>query len=526
MLDAAAGIDYEVRTGLAGDALREALRQFDGAICRSGVKITAGALEGNRRLRAIVRAGVGTDNIDRVAATRQGIVVMNTPTGNTVSTAEHTFALMLGLSRNIAPAFQSLKEGRWERNAYMGTQLADKTLGIVGLGRVGQEVAKRALVFQMRVLGYDPFLSTEQARRLGIEPVEKVREMLPQVDYLTVHTPLTPETKGLIGAEEIALLKPGARLINCARGGIFNENALVEGLKQGKLAGVALDVYAKEPCTEHPLFSMPNTLCTPHLGASTEEAQTQVAVEAVQLLINFLTTGEIRHAVNMAAVDPATLEALRGYLDVVYRLGLLIAQWHEGSTASCLLRYRGEVAQKNTKLLTAAFCAGLLERALDEPVNIVNAEVLLRERGIKLSEQLIHKMGAFRSSITAAVTGDGTTRRAGGTLFGTNMPRLVSLDDYRLEAYLDGNLLLFSHDDVPGIIGKVGTILGSYNVNIAQMAVGRERDAPGGPAIGVLNLDSPSSQQPINEVLAVAGIHRVKLIVMPARGELPPWLQT
>lgn len=525
LLDAARGITYDIHTGLAGDALKETLLGYDGAICRSGVKIGAYALEGNRKLRAIVRAGVGTDNIDKAAATRQGIVVMNTPTGNTVSTAEHTFALMLGLSRNVAPANQSLKEGRWDRKAYMGVQLADKMLGIVGLGRIGQEVAKRAVAFQMRVVGYDPFLSAEQAKRLCVEPVENVREMLPKVDYLTVHTPLTSETKDLIGAEEIALLKPGARLINCARGGIYNETALLEGLNSGKLAGVALDVYGREPCTDSPLFGLPDTLCTPHLGASTEEAQTQVAVEAVQLLVNFLSTGEVRHAVNMVAVDPKTMESLRGYLDVAYRLGLLLTQWHEGITESCLLRYAGQVTQRDTKLLTAAFCVGLLERALESPVNNVNAEMLLQERGIKLSEQLSHRMGAFSSSITAEVIGDESISRAGGTLFGNNMPRLIRMDNYRLEAYLDGHVLLFSHEDVPGIIGAVGTILGRHRVNIAQMAVGREKALPGGPAIGVLNLDSAPSLQALDEVLSVEGVHRVKHIVMPARGELPAWLQ-
>ncbi|MEX2026924.1 MAG: hydroxyacid dehydrogenase, partial [Pirellulaceae bacterium] len=256
LLDAAKpkGIDYEIRTGLKGDALKQALLQFDGAICRSGVTIGGDVLEGNRRLKAIARAGVGTDNIDKETATRQGIIVMNTPTGNTLSTAEHTFALLLALSRSVAPAYHSLLGGKWDRKSYMGTQLADKTLGIVGLGRIGQEVAKRAIAFQMRVLGYDPFLSAEQAAKLGIQRVETVREMLPHVDYLTVHTPLTPETTNLIDKAALDIIKPGARLINCARGGIYNEEALVEGLQSGKLGGVALDVFVQEPCTKSPLF--------------------------------------------------------------------------------------------------------------------------------------------------------------------------------------------------------------------------------------------------------------------------------
>jgi D-3-phosphoglycerate dehydrogenase len=519
------GIEYEVRTGLKGETLRSALAEFDGAICRSGVKITVESLEGNRRLKAIVRAGVGTDNIDKTAATRLGIVVMNTPTGNTLSTAEHAFTLMLALSRNVAAAYQSLLAHKWERNAYMGSQLADKTLGIVGLGRIGQEVAKRALAFQMRVIGYDPFLSAEMAVKLGIEPVEKVHDMLPRIDYLTVHTPLTPETKYLIAEREIDMLKPGVRLINCARGGIYKEAALVAGLKSGKLAGVALDVFEQEPCTESPLFGMPGVLCTPHLGASTDEAQTQVAVEAVQLLVNYLTTGEVRHAVNMAAIDPKTLESLRGYLDVAYRLGLLLAQWHGGGIGACQLNYRGEVTKKDTKLLTAAFCAGLLERALDEEVNIVNSELLLRERGIELTQQSRSEPGAFSSSITAEVASEGRSLVAGGTLFGASMPRLFRLGDYRLEAYMDGHLLIFPHDDVPGIIGSVGTIFGKHQVNIAQMAVGRAGKAPGGRSIGVLLCDSLPSQAALDEMLAVPHIHSVTVIEMPAAGKLPPWLQ-
>lgn len=523
MLDKAPGVTYEVRTGLKGDDLREALAQFDGAICRSGVKITAESLAGNRRLRAIVRAGVGTDNIDKSAATRQGVVVMNTPAGNTLSTAEHAFALLLALSRNIAPAHQSLIGGKWDRKSYMGVQVADKTLGVVGLGRIGQEVASRARAFKMRVLGYDPFLSAEKAASLGIELVDNVAQMLPRIDYLTVHTPLNPDTKNLISFKELEMIKPGARLINAARGGIYNEAALVEGLKTGKLGGVALDVFETEPCTDSPLFGMKGVLCTPHLGASTEEAQNQVALEAVELLVNYFTTGEIRHAVNMASIDPQTLSSLRGYLDVAYRLGLLLAQWQSGPATACELNYRGEVTHKDTRLLTSAFCAGLLERALEEDVNIVNAEVLLRERGIQLSSRSQSEMGAFSSSITAKVSGEGGELIAGGTLFGNNMPRLFRLGEYRLEAYLDGVLLIFTHDDVPGIIGAVGTIFGRHNVNIAQMAVGRER--PGGKAIGVLNLDSLPGQQAIDEVLAHPHICSVKTIELPAAGDLPGWLQ-
>ncbi len=522
LLDAAEGITYEVRTGLKGEGLRDALRQFDGAICRSGVKLTADVLEGNTRLRAVVRAGVGTDNIDKDAATRAGIVVMNTPAGNTISTAEHAITLMLALSRNIAAANQSLVEGRWDRKKFMGPQVAGKTLGIVGLGRIGLAVASRAHGLEMSVLGYDPFMTAEQAAKLGIELLPSVADMLPRVDYLTVHTPLTEETKNLISDPQIERMKPGARLINAARGGIYDEAALARGLESGKLGGVALDVYPEEPCTDSPLFGMEGVVCTPHLGASTEEAQTQVAVEAVELLSAYLKTGAIRCAVNVPAVDPKTLESLRGYLDVAYRLGRLSAGLQPGSVNACRLTYRGEIADRETKVLTAAFSAGLVEGAMAEEVNLVNAELMLRERGIDIVEECRGEMGAFRSSMTVEVGGGGPTRRVSGTVFGHNMPRLVAIDDYRLEAFLDGCLLFFSHKDVPGIIGKVGTLFGEHGVNIAQMAVGRA--AQGGEAIGVLNLDGEPPLAALEAVRGVEAISSATVITLPAAGQLPPWL--
>jgi D-3-phosphoglycerate dehydrogenase len=523
LLDAAAaqGITYEVKTGLAGDALKDALASHDGAICRSGVKITPPVLAGNHRLKAIVRAGVGTDNIDKEAATRQGIVVMNTPAGNTVSTAEHAFALLLGLSRNVAPADASLRSHAWDRNKFMGVQLAGKTLGIVGLGRIGQAVAKRARAFDMHVMGFDPFLSPDRAAELGVELVANARDLLPQVDYLTVHTPLTEETKYLVGMKDLESLKPGIRLVNCARGGIYEEQALVEGLKRGIIAGVALDVFEKEPCTESPLFGMPGVLVTPHLGASTEEAQSQVAVEGVGLLVDFLTTGTIRHAVNSAAVDPAELEGVRGFLDLAWRLGQLLAQLDDGAPRSCSIAYRGEVASRNTRLITAAFAAGLLEAAIED-VNIVNAEVLLRERGIDLVEQSRTDPGAFSSVVAVdLVTGD-HVHRAAGTLFGHAMPRLVQLEGHRLEAYLDGVLLVFTHQDVPGIIGRVGTTFGGLGINIAQMTVGRS--TPGGDAIGVLNLDQEPSADALATVRACPGIRSAHVVKLPPAGQLPVWL--
>lgn len=529
LLAAADGFEYEVRTGLKGDDLRNALNEFDGAICRSGVKLTPEVLDGVKQLKAVVRAGVGTDNIDKPAATKAGVVVMNTPAGNTLSTAEHAITLMLAMSRNVAPANQGLVEGRWDRKKYMGTQVAGKTLGIVGLGRIGLEVAKRAKALEMKIVGYDPFMSKERAQELGIEPYDTVDAMLPHVDYLTVHTPLTEETRNMIDMAQLEIIKPGLRLVNCARGGIYNETALVEGLNSGKIAGVALDVYEDEPCTNSPLFGMPGVVCTPHLGASTEEAQTSVAVEAVHLLTDFLANGTIRHSVNVAALDAKTMDSLRGYLDVAHRLGIFMAGIQVGGPKACRLLYRGEIASKDTKVLTAAFAAGLLENALDNEVNLVNAEWMLKERGIELSIEACSEKGAFRSSMTAVLTTDQGTHKATGTVFGQSMPRLVALDDYRMEAYLDGCLLIFRHEDVPGIIGAVGTICGTHGVNIGQMAVGRAGDShctqPSGEAVGILNLDAEPPAAALDDIRQLAAISSASVIHLPPAGDLPAWLQ-
>jgi D-3-phosphoglycerate dehydrogenase len=521
-LDASPNIEYDIRTKLAGEELRQALTEYDGAVCRSGVKITAESLEGNTRLKAVVRAGVGTDNIDKVAAARLGIVVMNTPAGNTVSTAEHAMALLLGLSRNVAPAHASLKAGRWDRKKFQGSQVFGKTLGVVGLGRIGQEVSARAAAFGMNVIGFDPFLSKERAEELGINKVETVAEMLPQLDYMTVHTPLTAETKGMISTEQVGQLKKGCRLINCARGGIYDEAALAAGLESGHLGGVALDVYPDEPCTDSPLFQMDNVLCTPHLGASTDEAQVEVAVEAVDLLVNYLVTGEIQSAVN-TTLDPNALKSVRGYADVAYRLGILLGQYHGGGIKNCELEFQGEIAEKDTRILVSAFCAGLISNFTDE-ANIINAELLCRERGIEFTRKENPSHGTFSSQITVSVSGDGKSCSASGTVFGKDMPRLIRLGEYRTEAFMDGNLLVFQHQDVPGIIGYVGSVLAEEKVNIAQMAVGRQGHEAGGSAIGVLNLDSGASDKAIERVTENDAIESARLLRLPKAGDLPDWM--
>ena len=518
-----AGIELDERTGLKGDALKVAIRAADGVIVRSATKITADLLDDPGKLRAIVRAGVGVDTIDVASATRKGVVVMNTPGGNTFSTAEHTITLLMSLSRNIPAADASLRAGKWERNKFVGTQLAGKTLGVVGLGRIGREVARRAAGLDMKIIGFDPFLSPERASQLGIEAVADIEHLLPRCDYLTVHTPLTDETRNLLDAARLARMRKGARIINCARGGIINEEALAEALKSGHLAGAALDVFVQEPPpADHPLLKLPNVVVTPHLGASTYEAQLSVALEAAQLLIDFLQKGVIQHAVNMVAVDRAEMEELRLYIDMARRLGLLHAQMCQGAIRKAELFYRGEVARRSTRLLTAAFAAGLLEYRLDQQVNIVNATLLARERGIEIVEQSNPKKGDLSTLIRADVTTDKKSYTAAGSVFGNQFLRLVQVGPYPLDTYLDGVLLLFTHRDVPGLIGFIGTILGKHNVNIAQMTVGRQ--APGGEAIAVLNLDSQPPDEALQEVRTHPKISSLSVVKLPPAGELPSWL--
>jgi D-3-phosphoglycerate dehydrogenase len=516
-----AGLEVDNRPGLTGTELQEALRAADGVIVRSGTRITPELLENPGKLRAVVRAGVGVDNIDVAAATRKGIVVMNTPGGNTVSTAEHTITMMMTLSRHIPAADASTKQGKWERNKFVGTQLAGKTLGVIGLGRIGREVARRAAGLDMKVIGYDPFLSPERAAQLGIESVAGLEQLLPRCDYLTVHTPLTEETRDLVGAPQLALMKRGARVLNCARGGIINEGALVEALRSGHIAGAALDVFVQEPPGDHPLLTMPNVVTTPHLGASTVEAQTSVALEAAQLLTDFLTRGVVQFAVNMAAVDRTELEELRLYVDMARRLGLLHAQMCQGAIRKAELIYRGEVARRSTRLVTAAFATGLLEYRLAQNVNIVNAELLARERGIEIVEQSSPKKGDFSTLIRAEVQTEKKTYNAAATLFGNQYLRLVQLGPYQLDTFMDGIMLIFTHRDVPGLIGFIGTIFGKHQVNIAQMTVGRQ--IPGGEAIAVLNLDSQPSEEAIKEVRAHPQISSLSVVKLPRAGEMPTW---
>lgn len=519
----AAGVEVDNRPGLKGEELKAAIRAADALICRSQPKLTAEYFEDVGKLRAVARAGVGVDNIDVPAATRKGVVVMNTPGGNTVSAAEHTVALLLALSRRIPAADATMKAGGWDRNKFVGTEVAGKTLGVVGLGRIGREVARRAKGMDMRVIALDPFVTPAKAAELGYETAASLDELLPKVDFLTLHVPGGAETKSLIGARELGLMKRTARILNVARGGIVDEKALADALAAGTIAGAGIDVFTAEPVVpENPLLKAPNVILTPHLGASTLEAQENVAIEAAQLIANFLQRGQVANAVNMAAVNPAELAEVRPFVDLARRLGLLQAQLAQGAVRKASLSYRGELAGQKTRLLTAAFTAGLLEYRLSEGVNLVNAELLARERGIEIAESSSPKKGDFAALLHTEVETEKGTVTAAGTLFGDQYVRLVQLGPFRMEGYLDGVLLVFTHRDAPGLIGFVGTIFGSHGVNIAQMTVGRQ--APGGEAIGILNLDSPPPEAALDAVKANPHIHSMSVVKLPPAGELPTWL--
>ncbi|MFM9960188.1 MAG: phosphoglycerate dehydrogenase [Planctomycetaceae bacterium] len=518
------GIEVDNRSKLTPAEVREALKSADGIIIRSGTELTPELLEGQQRLKVIVRAGVGVDNINLPTATREGIVVMNTPTGNTTSTAEHTITMMMALSRNVAAADASMKAGKWDRTKFKGTQLAGKTLAVVGLGRIGQAVAKRAIGLEMKVVGYDPFLSAERAAEQGIELIRDVDEIVTRCDYITVHTPLDDGTRGLINAERIAKMRKGVRIINCARGGIVDETALADALKSGHVAGAALDVFVEEPPpADHPLLKAPNLVLTPHLGASTEEAQEAVSVEAAEIIVGFLIRSEVRHAVNLIPISGAEMADMKPYLDIGYRLGMLLSQLKKSArVSSARLLYRGDAATKKTRLITAAFTSGLMASADDSGVNIVNADMLARERGIEITESSSSERGDFSTLVSATVVTDAGELSAASTIFGNKYLRLVKLGDFHLDAYLDGHLLMYHHIDAPGLIGFMGTTFGKHNVNIAHLALGRK--VAGGQAVAVLNLDGAPTPESLAEILTHEKVTAVETVELPAAGAPLPWL--
>jgi len=508
ILRAAPGFAVEVRDGLSPEGLAECCREVDGLIVRSASRVSAALLAAAPRLRVVGRAGVGVDNVDVEAATARGVLVMNTPGGNTVSAAEHTISLLLSLAKHIPQAAASMKAGRWEKGKFVNTEVSGKTLGLIGLGRIGSEVAKRARGLALRVIVHDPFVSAERAESLGVELVE-LPELLRQADFISLHTPLTAETANLISAATIAKMKDGVRIVNCARGGIVHEGDLYDALSSGKVAGAALDVFAREPITDSPLFALPNFISTPHLGAASEEAQEAVAVEIAQQVIDYLSRGIVRNAVNAPSVPPELLRELLPYLTLAEKLGLLVTQLSEGRLAEIRIEYRGDIAGLDCASLTAAAVQGVLA-PFHDAVNAVNALTVARGRGIRVVEEKSTSPGDFANLIAVAVRTDRGQTRAAGSLYGRQEPRLVEVDGLRLEAVLEGLLLIYANLDVPGVIGRIGTLLGRNGVNIAGMQLGRQQR--GGRAISAVNVDDPIPDPVLDEIRKLPNIVFAKLV--------------
>ena len=503
-----AKVDVVVKTGMSPAELIEVVGDYDALIVRSETKVTRKVIEAGTRLRVIARAGIGVDNIDLDAATSAGIAVVNAPTGNTVSAAEHTMAMMLALSRNIPNAHQSLRMGEWRRSAFIGTEVRDKTLGICGLGRVGGEVARRAQAFGMRLVGFDPFVAPDYARRMGVELLSLDR-LLAESDFVTLHTPLTSATHQMIGRKEIANIKPGARLINVARGELVDEAALLDGLESGRLAGVAMDVFTKEPPENGPLLGHPKVVVTPHLGASTEEAQREVSIEAAEQVLAVLNGEPARNTVNAPFVAPEVHAVLAPYMPVASVVGRLLTHLADGQVEGITISYWGEIAEHDTRMLQASVLAGLLATVSTGQVNLINAPVLARERGLSITELHNTVSREYTSLVGATLeTSNGNVTLA-GTLM-RNEPHIVKINDYWLDIVPNTPYLLFvDNHDQPGSIGAVGTIAGRHNINISFMEVGRLQIR--GRAMMVIGVDDPVPLHVLEEIRELSHIHNVRL---------------
>lgn len=502
------GLEVDVQTGLPPADLARLIGEYDALIVRSQTKVTADLIAAAAKLKVIGRAGVGVDNVDVPAATARGIVVLNAPEGNTISTAEHTWALLMGVARLVPQACQCLKGGKWDRKSFVGVELHGKTLGVVGLGRVGGQVALRALAFGMRVLAYDPYLSAERAERAGVE-VATVARLVAEADFITVHTPLTPETRHLFGAAEFARMKPGVRLVNCARGGIFDEQALLTALEAGKVAGAGLDVFEEEPPKNFALINHPRVVATPHLGASTIEAQENVAVDVAVEVVNLLTGEPIKNAVNLPSLPPEAAARVRPYLGLCERIGRFAGQMLHGRIQRVELCYQGDLAELPVAPLTAAAVKGLLDVILSEAVNAVNALYLAKERGIKVAEVKEAEDG-YANLFGLVVQTDSGILDVAGSLFGAGEPHVVAIDGYHLDVPASGHLLVTRHLDRPGLIGRVGTILGEAGVNIASMQVGRK--VPGGEAVMVLAVDETVPPAVLADIARLPDVNDARLV--------------
>jgi D-3-phosphoglycerate dehydrogenase len=498
------GIDADVKTGLAKDELLKIVGDYDGIAVRSATKITADVIKTAKKLKVVGRAGIGVDNIDVPAATAAGVIVMNTPHGNSITTAEHAIAMMMALARDLPAANASTQAGLWEKNRFMGTELTGKTLGLIGAGNIGAIVADRARGLRMKVIAYDPYLSSERAADLGIEKAE-LNDLLARADFVSLHTPLTNETRNIISADAINRMKEGARLINCARGGLVDEHALKAALDSGHLAGAALDVFEEEPAKTNILFGNEKVIATPHLGAATAEAQENVALQVAEQISDYLLTGAIANALNIPSITAQEAQRVRPWISLAQKLGLLVGQLTDTSIEAVEILYEGSAADLNMRALTQATLAGVLTPVLNE-VNMVNAPVIAKERGIKVSETRRPQQGAYEGYIKVTVSlADGTTRRAAGTVFSDGRPRLIQVKDIDINAEFSPRMIYVINEDKPGMIGKLGTAFGDAQVNIANFHLGRS--APGADAIALVEVDGEVSDAVL---AAIRGLPLVK----------------
>lgn len=504
------GFTADVSTKLSKEQLLDTIKDYDGIIVRSGTRVTAEVIDAGNRLKIIGRAGTGLDNVNCEAATRRGIVVMNTPGGNTITTAEHTIALMVAMSRKIPQASASTKAGRWEKNKFMGTELYNKTLGLVGLGQIGTYVTKLAQGLAMNVIGHDPYLSVDRAHALGIEAVE-LDELFARSDFISVHTPLTKETRSLIDAQAINRMKDGVMLVNCARGGIVNEQDLHAALTDHKVAAAAFDVFEKEPVSpDHPLLALDNFICTPHIGASTEEAQENVAVAIAEQFVDYFKKGVTRGAVNIPSVPPEILPQIHPYLGLAERMGFFQAQLIDGGIDQVTVEYSGEVANLTLAPLTVAVLKGLLAPILQNAVNAVNAPLVAKKRGIEVREVKGGDAGEYTSLICLRLKVGDQVHQLAGTLYGKKEPRIVESNAYAVEVIPEGHMLLIYNVDRPGVIGMVGGILGEHDVNISWMQCSRTKK--GSDALLVIGLDGPPSIQVVDILRKQQDILSVRLM--------------
>ena len=500
----------DCRFGLKPDELKKIIPDYDALIIRSGTKVTSEIIEAADKLKVIGRAGVGLDNVDLKAATKKGIVAMNTPAGNTTSTAEQTMSLILALSRNIPQAWASLKAGKWERSKFSGIELHGKVLGVIGLGRIGATVAHFGKSFGMSIVAFDPYLSKEIAAQMGVELVE-LEDLLSRSDFITIHTPKSAETKSLISEKEFKLMKPTVRIINCARGGIIDEKALVKALEEKRIAGCALDVFEQEPPPpDSPLLKFDNCIATPHLGASTSEAQINVAIEVAHCVRDALLGRAIINAANFPSVSPEAYKILAPYIDLAQRMGRFAGQLINGRISQVNLLYSGSFTSHKVAPVTLALTNGLLSPILGETINSVNAVEIAKERGINIQETLSTKEEEFVTLVSAEITTDKEQFTVWGTLSGNQQPRIVKVNRVYVEAIPEGYMLFINNNDKPGIVGAVGTILAAANINIAGITFGRE--TPGGLAISVVNVDSEVPEEVLEKICQTKDVLFVKLL--------------